>query len=115
MNAYLLEFLAYTALIATFVGPILFIWRLRSVTGLLCGIVWFWLFLILWLSLADAAEVANHHLYHPGVRLHPDYGRIYFLLLIAGFPFGLIYNILLSLPIAIQGTLKEIKAKSKHK
>jgi hypothetical protein len=117
MSTTLLTFFACIALIATFLGPILLIWRLRSVKGLLCAMLWFWVVLFLWFVLCDSIVVLDYARLNqprPGA-VDEDGGFIFLILFIWGFLFGPIYCILLSVPIAIEGTLKEIEAKKRRK
>jgi hypothetical protein len=118
MNIPLLQFFAHSALIATFLGPILLIWRLRLRVGLPCGILWFWLGLMVWGYFANAVEIENHRLCYPRCHRDPDDDIIgFFIVLFWGFPLSLIYCVLLSLLTgalkATLHTLKEIKANNR--
>jgi hypothetical protein len=117
MNKLLLEIFAWIALIATFLGPIVLIWRLGLRVGLRWGILWCWLGLTLWIPLAVPVDFENYDS-NPQIDYDGDFIG-FFPALFVGFPVSLIYCGLLSilslLVGALKATLQEIEANKKQR
>jgi hypothetical protein len=110
MNKLLLEIFAWIALIATFLGPIVLIWRLRLRMGLPCGILWFWLGLMVWGFFANAVDAENYRLCYPRCHRDPDIDIIgFFIVLSWGFPLSLAYCVPLSLLRKLQKIWKHLE------
>jgi hypothetical protein len=98
MTKPLLEFFAHTALIATFLGPIVLIWRFRAM-GWLCSIFWFWLLLVIWSLLDYDLDWEKYRMTPQGAAPQYDEGPL--VIMFSGWFLGLVYCSLLVVVMAM--------------